>query len=509
VTFFCTTIHLDNYQLYTPKFDSLLGWIPTYGPPSMTPLRLLFVEELDPKRKSKARAHAAKERYRRQRREGLLTSGSPFKKTTDKQLAILVPSRPFPSPIDLGSGCRDPFASYAFSLSDDEHQLIHHCKSLRLKIATLHCLLVLILEDTTLIPLLYRKYWQHHVGSILQAADLFQLYRREPVSLRAMLFEAACHRASLHDDAYPIAYENLAIHEITSNLEAPTMGTILATSLLANVKRRSDESWSMHWRATQEMISISGGLLSFRYEPLVFTKHTWTAIALSGTCYGFPVESAGDVGCEELKVLLSNRRSITWKALPTSQAHHEQQGDYIRSKAFKARTELNKLLNCARDAGSVEDPSQAPSIKSSCRIAILLFLTSGMQSYGDFSDSTESYLAAVTEYLDQKTDDSALSPEHLLWSLIRLSFLHRVSSRCIDVWVGVVRMTTAWKSLELADRQAIEASLWVSLELPESINSLTVFKSPKMSPVRTSWEMRERPVPKDCFCELLWFTVRT
>ncbi|KAF4626396.1 hypothetical protein G7Y89_g11769 [Cudoniella acicularis] len=447
----------------------------------MAPPRFLFVEELDPRRKSKARAHAAKERYRRQRQESLL--GTASEHTVDNRLSMA--SRLMFSPIDLGSGSHDPFASYPFILSEDEHQLIHHY--------------------TTLIPSVFRKYWQHHVGSIIQAADLFQLYRREPVSLRAMLFETACHRASLHDLTYPIKYENLVIQEIIPNLESPTIGTILAASLLANVKRRSGEFSSMHWRAAQEMIANNGGLLSFRYEPLVFTKHTWTAIALSGTSYGFPDESADGQGYEELKTLLSKRRSMALKTLPTSQAHAERQGDYVRAKAFKTQTEFERLLKCASE--SIEDQERPPSVKESCRIAIILFLTSAMQECGDFSRATELYLASVTEHLKQKIDDSALSPENLLWSLLRLSFLHAVGPKCIEFWVTVVRMTAAWKRLEMADRQAIEASLWVSLELPETADSLTMFGQPKMKLVSTLWRVCERPVPKDCFCELLWFTV--
>lgn len=320
-----------------------------------------------------------------------------------------------------------------------------------------------------------------------------------------MLFEAACHRASLHDLPYPVEYENLAIQDIITNVELPTMGTILATNLLASVKRRSGESSSMHWRAAQKMIANNGGLLSFRYEPLVFTKLTWTAIALSGTSYGFLDEPADGEGYEELKKLLSQRRSMTLKALPTSQAHAERQNDYFRAKVFKTRTELKRLLQCASE--SIENEKKAPSIKGSCCIAILLFLTSAMQDYGDFSPAVELYLAAVEEHLNQKTDDSALCPEHLLWSLIRLSFLYPVSDKCIELWMTAVRMTTAWKRLEMADRQAIEDSLWVSLELPETMDNLTILGPPKMTPVSTPWQMCERPVPKDCFCELLWFTV--
>ncbi|KAF2801917.1 uncharacterized protein BDZ99DRAFT_504187 [Mytilinidion resinicola] len=244
------------------------------------------------------------------------------------------------------------------------------------------------------------------------AVDLFQLYRREPVSLRAMLFEAACHRASLYDLPYPISYENHVIQDIITNLSSPTSGTTLATCLLANVKRRSGESSSMHWRAAQKMIAVNGGLLSFRDEPLVFTKHTWAAIALSGTSNGFMDQPLHREGYEELKGLLLKRKSTTLKVLPTSQADEEQQNDYVRSKVFKTPTALKRLVK--RTQESIEDHQKSPSVKASCRFAIIIFLTSAMQDYGDFSRAVESYLASVAEHLDQKSDDSALSPEHLL-----------------------------------------------------------------------------------------------
>lgn len=320
-----------------------------------------------------------------------------------------------------------------------------------------------------------------------------------------MLYKAACHQASLHDLPYPVEYENLVIRDIIANVELLTVGTILATNPLANVKRRSGKSSPMHWRAAQTMIANNGGLLLFRFEPLVFTKLTWTAIALPGTSYGFPDEPADGKGYEELKRLLSQRRSRTLKALPTSQDHAERQNDYFRAKVFKTRTQLKRLLQCASE--SIQNEKEAPSIKGSCRIAILPFLTSAMQDYGDFSLAVELYLAAVEEHLNQKTDDSALCSEHLIWSLIRLSFLYTVNDNCIEFWMTVVRMTTAWKRLEMADRQAIEASLWASLELPETMYSLTTLGPPKMTPVSIPWQMCEQPVPKDCFCELLWFTV--
>ncbi len=90
----------------------------------MAPLSLMFVEEFDPKRKSKARAHAAKEKYRKLRQE--IHSKTSAENIVGNRLSI--PDRRLPSLIDLGSGFIDPFASYALVLSDDEHRLMYHCK---------------------------------------------------------------------------------------------------------------------------------------------------------------------------------------------------------------------------------------------------------------------------------------------------------------------------------------------------------------------------------------------
>jgi hypothetical protein len=331
-----------------------------------------------------------------------------------------------------------------------------------------------------------------------------QLYQQEEVSLRAMLFDTACHRASLYGLPYPFEYENLVIHCIQTKLDSPTVGTILATGVLANAKRRSgDESSSIHWRAALKMIENNGGLLSFCYEPLLFTKHVWSAIALSGTSHGFRNMSTNDEGYEELRTLLLKRRSLVIKSLPTSEAYAEQQDECVRSRVFfRAETPLHTLLKPVLEP--IENQDEIPSIKESCRVAIVLFLAVALQTYGDSSLAAESYLASVTHHLEQKIDDSALSPEHLLWSLIRLSFLQPKSPHCFEFWVIAVRMTTAWKGLEVADRQAIHALLWLSLELPDAVESLIM---PKMTLSSVPWKTSERIVPKDCFCELLWSTV--
>jgi hypothetical protein len=114
-------------------------------------------------------------------------------------------------------------------------------------------------------------------------------------------------------------------------------------------------------------------------------------------------------------------------------------------------------------ATTLGNQDEIPSIKSSYRIAIIIFLAIALPKYRDFSHAAESNLADVTHHLEQKTDDSALSPEHLLWSLIRLSFVQPKCPLCFEFWVIAVRMTTAWKGLEVADRQAIHALLWLSL----------------------------------------------
>jgi len=119
-----------------------------------------------------------------------------------------------------------------------------------------------------------------------------------------------------------------------------------------------------------------------------------------------------------------------------------------------------------------------------------------MQEYGDFSPASEAYLTAITEYLDQRLDDSTLCPEHLLWSLIRFSFLYPISSTCIGFWVIVVRMIIPWKRLEMAHRQAVEALLWASLELLETMDSL---KIPDMTLVSTARQVCVRQFPKSSF----------
>lgn len=261
----------------------------------------------------------------------------------------------------------------------------------------------------------------------------------------------------------------------------------------------------MHWEATQRMIADNGGLLSFRNEPLVFTKYVWTAIALSGTSEGFPAGPINDKSYRELSDLLLKRRSTMVKALPTSQDQHEKQKDTIRTKIFRNQTRLDTLLNSTSDA-NLSDASIL-SVRECCRMAIILFLACAMEEYGDFSRVTESYLSSVEEHLDQRIDDSALSSEHLLWFMIRLSFLHPVRTKCLECWVAVVRMMTAWKTLAIMERHTVQTSLWKSLDLAEITESTKVFSPINMTPISTPWQACGRTVPKDCHCELLWFTV--
>lgn len=66
-------------------------------------------------------------------------------------------------------------------------------------------------------------------------------------------------------------------------------------------------------------------------------------------------------GYKHLQTFLPKRSAITLKALPTSQAHAEQQERYVRAKAFESRAELERLLKCGPE--SIEDREEAPSVK--------------------------------------------------------------------------------------------------------------------------------------------------
>lgn len=245
---------------------------------------------------------------------------------------------------------------------------------------------------------------------------------------------------------------------------------------------------------------MHGGLTSFKDDHLLFTKLTWSFIALPGPLTGFDLASEAERGLDDLNNLVVSRKKFIVDRIPTSQAEMDHLKDSKRSKAFKSPA-LRSLLQVR----TPEYPTER-----NCRLAIILFLTTAMQFYGDFSSATEFYMENLYQHLHESHDDSALSPAHLLWFLIRFSAVHSITDQCTKLWVEVIRMKAALLQLGTAKLRNVETVLFSSLENPETFEGKGKFSSSEQSSQieaeQAEQEVYDYSIPPDCFCELLWFT---
>ena len=330
--------------------------------------------------------------------------------------------------------------------------------------------------------------------------DLFQLYSRHEASFHAMLYDAATHRSALIGKPVPLEYENRVIRSIMSTLQQPTIGTILATAVLCNVKCITGSTSAAHWLALRKMVEMHGGLASFSHDQILFTKLIWTFIALPGPLTGFDSNTDVGSGACYLERLVQSRQKIVVEMLPIADIDFDHRKNSRRCNAFEP-PKIRRLLQ--------GNPLESPT-EQNCRISIILFLASAMQFYGDFSSVTDFYLEKLCQNIQEGHDDLALSPAHLLWSLVRLSFANSVSKKCTELWVEVVQMLAVYNQLGNSQKRILESILFSSLEIPDHIDDTKerwqLEPGPLLGTKRDQPEFYDRCIPPDCFCELLWFT---
>lgn len=114
-----------------------------------------------------------------------------------------------------------------------------------------------------------------------------------------------------------------------------------------------------------------------------------------------------------------------------------------------------------------DDPDKRRAVDN-CRMACLVYLNLVMAEYGDFSTTTEQFLSSLKQILEDDDDDSNLSAEHLLWTLLSISTTEDHYQR---VWkmsrlVGVIKRVTSetWTTIEDAWR--------TFLRLPECVDEI-------------------------------------
>ncbi|EXJ73837.1 uncharacterized protein A1O5_03599 [Cladophialophora psammophila CBS 110553] len=132
---------------------------------------------------------------------------------------------------------------------------------------------------------------------------------------------------------------------------------------------------------------------------------------------------------------------------------------------FREGTELANSLK-AIDTG-YESPDKRRAVDN-CRIACLIHLNLVMAEYGDFSPATEEYLQVLQRILEEDDDDSILSAEHLLWTLLTA---FRPQGHYERIW-KMSRLVGVMKRARARSWRTIEDALRAFLRLPESIDDL-------------------------------------
>ncbi|KAJ9604903.1 hypothetical protein H2200_010292 [Cladophialophora chaetospira] len=329
--------------------------------------------------------------------------------------------------------------------------------------------------------------------------DLFQLYCRDKISFQAILFDAATHRSALQGKTAPLEYENRLLRAIGSNLQTLNIGVILATAVLSNIKCMDGSGGSSHWLGLKELIALHGGICAFKNDHLLFTKLIWSLIALPGPLTGFELTSDLERGVRGLSHLVRSRQKAIVNLLPTSEEDMDRLTDSKRLRTFKT----SKLRNV------LQPPSSEHPTERNCRVAIIMFLTSALMHYGDFDTGTDFFIETITRHLEEANDHASLSPPHLLWFTARLSSLPSVGDMFVELWVEVIRMSSAFHRLKAMTQEMVETLLFTSLEIPEAFGEIPgrwkLDEDLQIEAEDPRQSMQDRSVPVECFCELLWF----
>lgn len=178
-------------------------------------------------------------------------------------------------------------------------------------------------------------------------------------------------------------------------------------------------------------------------------------------------ESAFKQSCDEFIHFFNTRKSQTLKNLPsTPEQQRKFRSHQHRGTAFRDGGELISALKHVQTG--YESPDKRRAVDN-CRMACLIHLNLVLAEYGDFSIATEQYLMALQRVLADDDDDSSLSAEHLLWTLLMTAFKRQ--GHYERIWkmsrlVGVVKRTNSQTWL------MVENALQTFLQLPESIDDL-------------------------------------
>ncbi|KAK5039906.1 hypothetical protein LTS07_000401 [Exophiala sideris] len=219
----------------------------------------------------------------------------------------------------------------------------------------------------------------------------------------------------------------------------------------------------MHTKLVWSFIALSWPTMDG--NPAYLDEYSDSVAASSG-CPTSPVDTAFTRSCEEFVQFLNQRKGRSLKNLPSTPAQQKMFRDHPqRTSTFRKGGEMINALT--KFETGYDDPDKRRAVDN-CRMACVIYLNLIMAEYGDFSMAMEEFLCSLQQILEDDADDSSLSAEHLLWTLLSIS---TSEDHYQMVWkmsrlVGVVKRSSSqtWTTVENALR--------TFLRLPEGVDEL-------------------------------------
>ena len=179
-------------------------------------------------------------------------------------------------------------------------------------------------------------------------------------------------------------------------------------------------------------------------------------------------KSAFEHSCKEFTEFFKRRKMQALKTLPaTSGEQNRLRAHRYRSTTFQDGTPIFTALN-RMDTG-YESPDKRQAVEH-CRMACLVYLNLVMDELGDLSEATENYLKTLRGIVDDSDDDSSLTAEHLLWTLLA-TFDEPDHGHYERIW-KTCRLVGLIKRSAPQTLSRLENTLRVYLQIPEDIKRL-------------------------------------
>ncbi|KAF7588402.1 hypothetical protein BBP40_005731 [Aspergillus hancockii] len=446
-------------------------------------------------------------------------------------------------PCCLSPGGLDPFQALPVESSPEVLLLIHHY----------------IKVIPTLLPSSAQVSNRQHQPAI----DLFRLYCLHPASTLGMLYHAASHRQSLEKnptrESLSVTFKIKTLQEVNRQIENarrrgvhPDNGTIMGIYLLSVAERMWGDldTFRLHWRAMNDIIDAKGGADAFVEDDQMFAKTVWNCFALLNardgyySCprttlatkanYDFRIPANFMTGnCHYFGMSFTQRKATILRLLPNTEADALlQDAAYPRRiNAFQPGTVLHRVIHpqynpCVTAPDSAAQGSSIQiqgdrSRRDNCRLACVIYINLFFTRLGDFSEATESFLSTLERHL--KEDTALLSPEYLLWILLRTPVvISRRESR--EVWAKAIQIIAVVKRARYHNVIQYHEAMSLFLELPKDASKLTPALKVDLETIQgealgftldqtsDSWyydcsnESLRNPTPiPQTYSELLWF----